>query len=122
MIENPELGIVFLVRGKLLIASSPVSEGEDYGDFKNYPGGHPSYWTELQRAGAVPRDSEYEEHPRGRVVFNRKTGQYSLYLDRCILNKPNLVSRIMSKMHLPADTVMATDPHYRCFKCLWQTA
>jgi hypothetical protein len=118
MTESPQLGIVFLVKGKLLIASGPVSDGEDYGDFKNYPGDHPTYWTELQRAGAVPGDSEYEEHPRGRVVLNRKTGQYSLYLDRCILKKQNVVSRIVSQLHLPADTAVTTDPHYRCFKCL----
>lgn len=118
MRENPELGIVFLVNGELLIASIPVSEGENYGDFKNYPGGHPSYWAELQRVGTVCRNSEYEEHPRGRVVFNRKTGRYSLYLDRCISKNQNVVSRIISKMHLPADTLMATDPHYRCLECL----
>jgi hypothetical protein len=121
MTESPELGIVFLVSGKLLIASSPVSEGENYGDFKNYPGGHPRYWTELQREGTVPGDSEYADHPRGRVVFNRKAGRYTLYLDRCILKKQNIVSRIIRKMHLPSDTVVTTDSHYRCFKCLGQT-
>ncbi len=103
---------------KLLVVSVPVSEGENYGDFKNYPGGHPGYWTELQRAGAVPGDSEYEEHPRGRVVLNRKTGQYSLYLDRCILARQNLVSRIISELRLPGETIVATDAHYRCVKCV----
>jgi hypothetical protein len=115
---TPQLGIVFLVKGKLLIASSPVDEGENYGDFKNYPGDHRRYWSELQKMGIVSVDSEYEEHPRGRVVLNRKTGQYSLYLDRCILRRPSTVSRIISKLHLPANAVVATDPHYRRAKCL----
>jgi hypothetical protein len=29
-----------------------------------------------------------------------------------------VVAEIMEAMHLPDDTVLATDAHYRCFRCL----
>lgn len=115
---TPKLGIAFLVKGRLFIASSALTDCENWAEFKNYPGGHPRYWVELQRKGLAPLDSEYDEHPRGRVVLNAKTGQFSLYLDRCILRKQKLVRTILSRLHLPANTLIATDPHYRCQKCL----
>ena len=118
--RTPALGIMFLVDGRLFIASSPLAECQDFGDFKNYPGGHPHYWTKLRKLRAVPTDSEYEEYPPGRAVFDRKTRHFSLYLDRCILLKPRVVIRILSKLDLPAHTAVATDPQYRCPECLRQ--
>ena len=34
---------------------------------------HIKYWGELQRDGSVSRDMEYEERPRGRVMYDTKT-------------------------------------------------
>jgi hypothetical protein len=115
---EPKLGIAFLVKGRLFVASKPLAECEDWGEFKNYPGDHFQYWAELRRMKVVPAESKYEEHPRGRAVFNGNTGQFSLYLDRCIASKRRVVRRIISQLHLPADTLVASDPHYRCHKCL----
>ena len=112
------VGIVFLVQDHIWIDATPVLEAEDYSDFKTHDRGHDRYWGELVRKGAVP-EGEYEEYPRGRVVYNRKTHQYTLYLDRCILKKRDVVRKIMSDMQLPPyDTKTATDEHYRCSRCL----
>ena len=75
-------------------------------------------WDELERRGEVPRDSAYEEHPRGRVNFNAKTQQFTLFLDRCILRKKGVVKKLLRLMCLPDDTPLSTDGHYRCFRCL----
>jgi hypothetical protein len=65
---------------------------------------------------------EYEEAPRGRVVFNRKTGRFMLYADRCILDKKAVVNQVKKAMQLPGDrTDVGTDGHfghYRCYRCL----
>ena len=69
--------------------------------------------------GAAPSDTEYDEVPRGRVVYDTKTRKYTLYLDRCILKNKGLVSRITSGMNLPENnTDAATDSHYRCPACM----
>jgi hypothetical protein len=118
---EPAVGIIYLVKGNLWIDGTPVSKAGDYGEFKIHENDHIRYWDQLMRTGSVPKLSEYEEHPRGRVVYNTKTRQYTLYLDRCILGKKAVVQRIIREMRLPGkQTATATDSHYRCFRCLAQ--
>jgi hypothetical protein len=85
--ETPKVGIFWLVDKKLLNGSTPVNEAEEYGDFKIHPRDHCTVWGVLQRAGTVLPEMEYEEAPRGRVMFNTKTCQFTLLADKCILNK-----------------------------------
>jgi hypothetical protein len=80
--------------------------------------GHLEVWTLFQRNGTAPREVEYEEPPRGRVVYDTKTQQFILLADRCILRDNGIVSKIKSQMSLPNDTKVDQDNHYRCFACL----
>ena len=115
----PQVGIIFLVKGKLWIDSTPVTEAEGYAHFKIHERDHHQYWGQLQRMKAVPAEVEYDEVPRGRVVYDTQTRKYTLYLDRCILKNKKLVSRIMAEMNLPFEkTETNTDSHYRCPACL----
>jgi len=38
--------------------------------------------------------------------------------DRCITRNKRLVARIMSGLHLPKNTNVETDSHYRCAACM----
>ena len=115
---SPRVGIVYLVGDKLFIDSTPVAQAGTYGDCLFHERDHCQYWAQLVSSRAVP-DAEYEEQPRGRVSYNEKTGKYTLLADRCILGRKSLVSKILSRMHLPArGTETGTDSHYRCFRCL----
>jgi|ERR1039458_8925127 hypothetical protein len=116
---EPRVGIFWLIEDRLIIDSTPISSAEPYGECLNHPTGHIDYWTEHQRLGDLPCDTEYEGHPRGRVVYNTKTGRYSFCADRCILRKKAVVKRIMKAMHLPIElTKILTDSHYKSFRCL----
>jgi hypothetical protein len=115
----PQAGIIFLVKGKLFIDSTPVSEAEGYAHFKIHSRDHHQYWGQLQRMKAVPMDLEYDEVPRGRTVYDTRAGKYTLFLDRCILKNKKLVSRIIVQMNLPIkSTETSTDDRYRCRVCL----
>ena len=103
---------------RLIIDTTALSEAGKYGDFKIYDGDHVTLWAEMERRGEVPPGSDYEEHPRGRVNFNTKTQRFNLFLDRCILRKKDVEKRLMRLMHLPDDTALSADDHYRCFQCL----
>ena len=116
--EEPRLGIFWLVDDELVIASTPLVQCEPYGDVMNEPRSHVEYWAELQSGGRVPREIEYEEPPRGRVVYSVKTKQYTLIADRCILAKHAIVKRICHELQLPKDTKTDSDLHYRCSACL----
>ncbi len=115
---EPQVGIFWLIGHRLVINTVLLSEASEYANFKIFEGDHISIWAELEKRGEVPRDIDYEEHPRGRANFNMKTQQFNLFLDRCILRKKNVVKKLMRLMHLPSDTALSTDEHYRCFRCL----
>jgi hypothetical protein len=115
---EPRLGIFWLVKGSLLLDSVPVSECEKYGDHMNYPRGHNRVWEDWQQIGKVPVESEYEEYARGRVMCDTGAKQFSLFADRCILKRKDLIAAIKKELHLPKQTKLGTDPHYRCFHCL----
>ena len=115
---NPRLGIFWLVAGKLLIDSAPLSDCEKYGDHLNYPDSHIRVWERWQEVGKAPAETEYEEHARGRVMFDTKAKRFTLLADRCILKKKELIVQIKEELHLPKQTSLGTDPHYRCFRCL----
>lgn len=120
--SNPKtearLGIFWLVGGKLLIDSAPLSECEIYGDHLNYPGSHIRVWECWQQIGKVPVESEYEEYARGRVMCDMKSKSFTLLADRCILKRSDFIAAIRKELHLPKQTSLGTDPHYRCFTCL----
>jgi hypothetical protein len=117
--EEPSVGIFWLVDGKLLIDSTPLSAAEEYDDFKIHSGSHVSVWELFQQNGTAPPEMEYEEAPRGRVVYNTKTQRFTLLADKCILRDKRIVSHILSELNLPSKkTDNKTDSHYRCFACL----
>ena len=113
-----KVGIIYLVDDKLFIDSTPVAQAGTYGDCLFHERDHYQYWAQLVSSGDVP-DAEYEEHPRGRVSYNEKTGKYTLLADRCILGRKSLVSKILSGMSIPVGgTKIDTDSHYRCYRRL----
>ena len=120
--SEPRVGIFWLLRDRLIVDTSLLSEAEAGGDWLNHARGHYDYWTRQQRQKLVPHDVEFEEPPRGRCVFNVKTKRFTLYADRCILKRKSVVIQIMKAMCLPARQTDVTtdghDGHYRCARCM----
>jgi hypothetical protein len=116
---EPMVGIFWLFQRRLVIDCAALCSAESYGDCATHPRGHFPYWTMLQKSGQVPMDVDYEELPRGRVVFDKHRDRFVLLADPCILNRSELVKRIISRLRLPLEnTDIDRDPHYRCSKCL----
>ena len=115
---EPHVGIFWLVGQRIISDTTPVSMAEAYSTALTHPTGHIDYWTRLQLSGAVLPEVEYEEHPRGRVHFATRTQRFTLYADACILRKKDVVKKLLRLLHLPEDTPLSTDEHYRCFRCL----
>ena len=115
---SPSVGIFYLVGSILLIDSTPLPHAGHYGDFKIHEDSHIDYWAELVASGKVP-SSEYEEFPRGRIAFHLKSGKFGLLADSCILGQEKILGKIFSQLNIPLkNTVIGTDSHYRCFRCL----
>jgi hypothetical protein len=116
------VGIFWLVGGILLIDKTPLSEAEPYGNCLTHPAGHVQVWKEYQREGKVPLEMEYEEQPRGRVLFDTVINRFSILADVCILKRKRLITKIMAELNLPTTTRAGADSHYRCSACLYGTS
>ena len=113
----PSVGIIYFVGAKLWIDATPVNRAMNVGDYVLHEHDHCEYWKRLVKQRAVP-DGEYEQYPRGRVSYNRKSGKFVLLADTCILRERNIVTAILSRMHLAtSDTETGMDKLYRCPGC-----
>src|SRR6202035_1481936 len=98
--DVPHVGIFWLLNGKLVIDSMPLGEAEPYGDHLTHPRSHIDVWGQWRLDGKAPGESEYEEFPRGRVMYNTKTQRFTLLADKCILKDKGMVSKIVSELNL----------------------
>ena len=81
--ETPHVGIFWVVQATedeagLLATGCPLDQAEAYGDFLTYGPGHSETWDHWRRGRpvgpvlcAAVLFYEYEDWPRGRVVFDR---------------------------------------------------
>ena len=122
----PHVGIFWQVWNRtylhLITDSVPVDEAEAYGDFQTH-GAHAEYWEKLTamtrkafRQECLPGViliTEYDQWPRGRVVFNRETGRFTLYADPK-LQATGTIETIAAHFALPASRFdVQSDAHYR---------
>ncbi len=115
---SPEVGIFWVVNGKLMIAGAWIEEAMITGRFAHHPTTHEKEWSLCQRIGAVPRSMRCDDPPRGRVDLDKVTQQFHLYADVCILNDDAMVAKIRQDLHLPSEIKISNDNFYQCLKCL----
>jgi hypothetical protein len=123
--ETPRVGIFWVVQTpkgdtRLLAVSCPMDPAEPYGDCLTYGPGHYETWAHWRRdqtaepaMRAIVRAYEYEDWPRGRIVFDRSRDVFILYAHRKLLT-PATIARIETQFHLAADrTEIQSDWHYQ---------
>ncbi len=110
------VGIFFMVAGDLLLDAVPLSQGEHYGQAVGFSG-HYDFWEALSPKTSIEtlfKSHDYDYYPRGRVVFFKNTGRYSLYADAC-LNQRDL-EKVVKAFQL-SNYRLARDEHYQCAIC-----
>ena len=119
----PAVGIFWRVADCLVLERSVLAEAEPYGDCLTHAGGHYERWEAWRalsagglRAASLPVEiaaSEYDDWPRGRVVYEVPIRRFVLYADRR-LQRPVTVSVLRGAFGLSAEVVTVRgDPHYR---------
>lgn len=120
---QPSLGIFWRVAGILVIDRSTLDEGEPYGDCLTHAAGHYERWENWRALGAERlraigfpdriASTEYDEWPRGRIVYERLAKRFVLYADRR-LQKPDAIDALKRAFGLlEAEVMVASDSHYR---------
>jgi hypothetical protein len=119
----PAVGVFWRVNGVLVIDRSTLDEAEPYGDCITHAAGHYERWQEWQALGIArlaatgyPElilSSEYDQWPRGRIVYETPTRRFVLYADRR-LQKYEIIDALKTAFGLnEAEVIVKSDPHYR---------
>ena len=113
--RNPQpgkVGIFWVFKGKLLAATYPLQDGEEYGDAINGLTDHVKYWPQFQKLHPELRQLEYQDVPRGRVLFMQPTGKFHVYMDKTLHSLKNKRA-LIKKFELPGpSTQFLMDAHY----------
>lgn len=111
----PEVGIFWIdSKGTMFSQSVSLRDAEDYGDFKVFGGSHYDIWKRAVLANPQWQGLEYEEIPRGRVVYEKdpKHPEFVVYMPKQIVK---FKGKVIGKFNLPAGHIRVdtTDEHYK---------
>ncbi len=125
---EPSVGIFWWVQddtgnGALVTDRTPLASAEPYGDCLTHARGHYDVWERWRLLSAAARvkdglpqvivDREYEDLPRGRVVYPQPSARFWIYADRR-LQQPLVLDQLRSAFGLLEEQCdVRSDPHYR---------
>jgi hypothetical protein len=123
---NSFVGIFWALQEKgrtatLLEHRCPLRKAEPYGDMLTCRHSHYRVWERWRRNPRPAQPdlasrivtSEYEEWPRGRIVYHAPSKRFTLYADAQILQRPDILAAICDTFGLPKNqTDTKPDSHY----------
>lgn len=110
--EDGKVGIFWWHRGRLLVAAVALENGDETEWVIDSPVNHVHHWPKFQRLHPELRQLEYEEVPRGRVLFTKETKMFCVYMD-LRLHQARIKTALRRTFGLTGRRVrFATDPHY----------
>jgi hypothetical protein len=124
----PSVGIFWRVSDYLVVDRSALSDAEPYGDCLTHAMGHYDRWQQWQGLGGakltlrgLPKSilsTEYDDWPRGRVVYEIASEIFVVYADRR-LQKPGIIAALKAEFGIATATVrIRSDLHYRTTSAL----
>lgn len=121
--SGPCVGIFWSVDGALVVDRVSLAQAEPYGGCLTSPAGHYELWERWRKMGVARlkslglpariATSEYDEHPRGRVVYEQSSSRFVLYADRR-LQSPEIVAALKCAFGIAeVEVAVMSDLHYR---------
>ncbi|MFS1424377.1 hypothetical protein [Shewanella sp. 10N.286.48.B5] len=114
------IGIFWFYQGTLICKKLLISESkEDTLGIHDSPFQHIQEWESKNIYLASHPEllgTEYQELPRGRVVYSSRKKAFTVYGDKaCLTKKAKII--IINNFKLPTEnTLFKSDPHYQIFK------
>ena len=125
--SRPQVGFFWFVGRpgdqRLVAEGLHLDQAERYGEHLTHPGGHYDHWTLLAarggrwlQANGYPDEiavHDYEDFPRGRVVYNLADDRFVIYVDPRLRSRA-FIARLVERFGLGGKTVIVElDAHYR---------
>lgn len=110
-----KIGIFWFYKNTVLGIAEDISQG-----FKGYNGlidsnfDHVNVWETLELKKQFPelKNMEYEQIPRGRILYSSKQSKHIIYMDK-ILFEPDIKQKIADFFNINLNQIMwKKDPHY----------
>ena len=113
--STPKVGIFWIDdHGTMFAASVSLPDAEDYGEFKIFDGSHLDSWDKAIRSNPKWKDLQYEQIPRGRVVYRQdpKKPEFIVYMPEQI---SKYRGKVVTRFKLPSGYVRFNfdDEHYQ---------
>lgn len=122
---NPFIGIFWGIIERdctrLLCDKVPLLEGELYGEAITW-GEHYDFWESLRSQKSphtltqVPAWSEYDEWPRGRVIYQTQKEKFVVYADQKLLTKTARLAIAKEFCLPPSNADYYPDSHYKSIR------
>jgi hypothetical protein len=114
-VATPEgrVGIFWLYRGEIIADCVPWPEGDEYGEFMNGLSDHCTYWSAVQRRVPALRSYEYEQVPRGRVIYNTGNKSFTVLGNKRLLRDEDQQTLVLKEFQLSRkNSRFLFDEHY----------
>lgn len=107
------VGIFWFFRGEIIADAIPVAEGDQYGKYVNNPLSHHDYWNALRKKERRLSAYEYDQVPRGRVVYDNEEDRYLVYGSERFVQDEAQKALVCSIFHLvPTKTSFKAEKPY----------
>jgi hypothetical protein len=81
------VGIFWKLKDSIVSKTTTLNEAEVSDDFIDSPDSHVEYWEIVRKQKAELFYYEYDEIPRGRVVFSKNNRCFYVYMDKTFFTK-----------------------------------
>lgn len=107
-----KVGVFWGYDGKIIAGITPFKDAVDDGLFVNSSYSHVTFWKSVREKSIDLRIFEYDEIPRGRVLFSKERNVFFIYMDRVLFNE-NFKRLILKEFELSESKVeFKRDAHY----------
>jgi len=108
-----KIGVFWVIDDKKIDGyREPLESGEDYGDTIQPTFDHFSYWEELILRYPKLKILEYDDIPRGRVVYNKKEKRFLILSSKEVLENKSLIKAISQFFEITGIPKLVWDEHY----------
>jgi len=113
------IGIFWIYKNKIYSKQINKNAIKAINGFKDTDFAHYQVWNEISSQNKDFYFYEYEDIPRGRVIYNIKNSQYIVYANNDIINSDEAKALIINGFNLKSDNVLFKyDEHYQIINSL----
>jgi len=113
---DKNIGIFWIFENKIFSETQKINDIKTINGFKDSDLSHYQVWNKIRNQHPKFYLYEYEDIPRGRVVYNVSKNKFVIYCNENILQDEILKRLILEKFQLLNEkSVFQEDEHYKIF-------